>query len=100
MTKTPLQIFVATIVLTMPVLGMCTALTEDSNVFAVIGTFTDFSGDAQRCVTTVHHRVLLTHVVSQAFIDAAPPGLLITPEATPERRASIVLSLLEREKTL
>jgi ABC-type branched-subunit amino acid transport system substrate-binding protein len=83
-----------------PALALCTAFTDDDHVFAVIGTFTDFSGDAQRCVTTTHQRVLLTHVVSQSFIDAAPPGLLITPEVTPERRASIVLGLLKRSGTL
>jgi len=56
-----------------PALATCTSLTDDHHVFAIIGTFTDFSGDAQKCVTNLHQRVLLTHVVSQAFIDAAPP---------------------------
>src|SRR3954470_5125106 len=33
-----------------PPLTVCTKFTDDDKVFAVIGTFIDFSGDAQTCV--------------------------------------------------
>ena len=32
-------------------LSVCTSATEDDQVFAVLGTFVDFAGDAQLCVT-------------------------------------------------
>ena len=83
-----------------PALAVCTSLTEDADVFAVMGTLSDFSGDAQKCVTAQHKRVLLSQVVSQQQIDEAPPGLFITPEVTPERRAAIVLTLLQRQHAL
>jgi len=83
-----------------PALAACTSLTEDSDVFAVMGTLADFSGDAQKCVTAQHKRVLLSQVVSQQEISQAPPGLFITPEVTPERRAAIVLALLKSQHTL
>jgi hypothetical protein len=83
-----------------PALAVCTSLTEDAKVFAILGTFVDFSGDAQKCATKQHKRVLLTFVASQEIIDGSPPGLLLTPDITPERRGTITLSLLKREKTL
>src|SRR5664279_2185362 len=42
-------------------LAVCTKLTDDEKVFAVIGTFVDFSGDAQTCVANQHKRVLMTY---------------------------------------
>ena len=50
-----------------------------------------------RGITT---RVLITHGVSQAWIDDAPPGLLLTPDITAERRIDVIVSLLESEGEL
>lgn len=81
-------------------LATCTKLTEDEKVFAVLGTFIDFSGDAQQCVTKQHHTPLITFNLTQQTIDAAPPGLIVFPGATNERRARILLELLRQQHTL
>jgi hypothetical protein len=81
-------------------LSVCTAATEDDDVFAIMGVFVDFTGDAQLCVTRDHERVLITHGLSQAWIDEAPPGLLLTPDITAERRLDVILSLLDSEGML
>lgn len=78
----------------------CTSATEDDNVFAIVGLFVDFSGDAHLCVTREHQRVLITHMLSQAWIDEAPPALLLSPDITAERRIKVVMSLLANEGTL
>jgi hypothetical protein len=69
-------------------------------VFAVVGSFVDFSGDAQTCIANQEHRVLLTFNLTQAIIDRSPPGLIVTPGDIPERQASILIQLLEKQKTL
>ncbi len=81
-------------------LNVCTKLTEDDKVFAVLGTFIDFSGDAQSCVAKQHHTPLLTFNLTDAEIAAAPPGLVVYPGATNERVARILLQLLDKQKTL
>ncbi len=81
-------------------LAVCTKLTEDDKVFAVMGTFVDFSGDAQSCVAKQHHTPLLTFNLTQAIIGAAPPGLILYPGTTNERLDRIVVQLLEQEKAL
>ena len=85
---------------TATILAACTKFTEDANVFAVIGTFYDPSGDAQTCVSGQHHRVLVTFGLTEAIIAKAPAGLEITPDATPERRVRILLELLAKRHTL
>jgi ABC-type branched-subunit amino acid transport system substrate-binding protein len=79
---------------------VCTALTEDDNVFATIGTYYDTSGDAQLCMAKQHKRVLLTFDLNQGTIKQAPPGLIVTPGNTPERAVKIMLDLLEKEHKL
>ena len=81
-------------------LGACTAYTDDDHVFALMGTFVDFSGDAQECVTAKHKTILMTFLLNQAFIDRAPPGLLLAPDITKERRVNVILTLLKRQHTL
>jgi Periplasmic binding protein len=85
---------------TATILAACTSLTEDSNVFADIGTFYDPSGDAQECIAGQHHRVLLTYDLTQAIMNKAPAGLMVTPAVTPERRVRVLLELLGQRKTL
>jgi ABC-type branched-subunit amino acid transport system substrate-binding protein len=78
----------------------CTALTDDSRVFAVIGSMYDPTGDAQLCVTKQHQTVLITDGLSQEMIDRAPPGLLLTPGITADRRLKVVMSLLKTQHIL
>jgi ABC-type branched-subunit amino acid transport system substrate-binding protein len=81
-------------------LSACTSFTEDDKVFAVVGVFIDQSGDAQLCIAKNHETVEIIHNVSQSWIDAAPKGLLLTPNITTDRRLSVILGLLARDKTL
>ena len=60
------------------ILPLCTSFAQDDNVFAVVGTFIDFSGDAQTCIANQQHRVLMTFNLTQAMIDKSPPGLIVT----------------------
>jgi len=81
-------------------LNLCTKFTEDDKVFAVIGDFVDFSGDAQTCIARDHHTVLMAFELTRAIIDQAPPGLEVLPGAVPERRDSILFQLLRSQHTL
>ena len=81
-------------------LAVCTKFTDDDKVFAVIGTFVDFSGDAQTCVANQHKTVLMTFNLTQQIIDGSPPGLMIYPGATNERTVKVLLQLLKKEKKL
>lgn len=81
-------------------LALCTKFTEDDHVFAVIGNFVDFSGDAQTCVAKDHDTVLMTFQLSQAIINESPPGLIVLPGATPERTDGVLLSLMQKQHTL
>jgi Periplasmic binding protein len=81
-------------------LTLCTQFTEDAHVFAVMGDFIDFSGDAQTCVAKDHHTVLLTFDLTQAEMNQSPPGLIILPGQTPEREDAVLLSLLKSQHTL
>jgi len=80
--------------------SVCTSLTQDDNVFAVIGTFVDFSGDAQTCVANQEHRVLITLYLTQAIMDRSPAGMIVTPGDVPERAASILIQLLQKQHML
>ena len=82
------------------ILALCTSLTQDDNVFAVLGTFVDFSGDAQTCVANQEKRVLMTFYLTQSILDKSPAGLIITPANLAERSASILVQLLQKQHTL
>ena len=81
-------------------LALCTKFAQDDSVFAVIGNFVDFSGDAQTCLAKNHNTVLMTFQLSQAIINQSPPGLIVLPGANPERIDSVVASLMQRQHTL
>jgi hypothetical protein len=85
---------------TATVLAACTSLTEDSHVFAVMGTFYDPSGDGQTCIAAQHHRVLLTFDLTQAIIDKSPAGLIVNAGSNPERLVRVLLTLLAKRGTL
>jgi hypothetical protein len=80
--------------------AMCTQFTEDDKVFALMGTFVDFTGVAHQCVTGQHHTILMTFLVDKAWMDKAPPGLLLSPQIAKERRVDVILTLLGRRKML
>jgi hypothetical protein len=80
-------------------LAACTSLTEDAKVFAAIGTFFDPSGDAQLCFTKRHK----TPIVSTSFaqpLGLKTPGMMVTPDISPERRLNVIMSLLKSQHTL
>jgi ABC-type branched-subunit amino acid transport system substrate-binding protein len=81
-------------------LALCTKFTQDDHVFAVMGNFVDFSGDAQGCVAKDNHTVLMTFSLTQAILDQNPPGLIVYPGNTPERADKVMVSLLKKENTL
>ena len=81
-------------------LALCTKFTEDDHVFAVMGNFVDFSGDAQTCLAKDHNTVLMTFQLSQAIMNQSPPGVIVFPGATPERVDTVVLNLMQKQHTL
>ncbi|MCU1463159.1 MAG: hypothetical protein JWO37_3234 [Acidimicrobiales bacterium] len=81
-------------------LAICTSLTQDEKVFAVLGVFIDPSGDSQLCLTRDHQTIHIGHELKQEWIAQAPGGLLLTPDISAERRAQVVFSLLKQNKTL
>lgn len=83
-----------------PALSLCTTFTEDDQVFAVIGDFVDLTGQAQPCISKQHHTVMITIDLTQAIVDSATPGLLLSFDANQERAVSTTLELLKRAHTL
>ncbi len=81
-------------------LSLCTAWTEDDQVFAVLGVFIDFSGDAQLCLTRDHKTIHIGHELEQPWIDESPPGLMLTPDTTKEAAATILINLLDKQNKL
>jgi ABC-type branched-subunit amino acid transport system substrate-binding protein len=81
-------------------LTLCTQFTEDDHVFAVMGNFNDFSGDAQTCVAKNHNTPLIAFNLTEAQINQSPPGMIIFPGAAAERIDSVLISLLQKSHTL
>ncbi len=81
-------------------IAACTSLTEDSHVFAVIGSLYDPAGDARQCFTKQHNTVLITDGVTQDMIDKSPPGLLLTGNITPDRRLNVIMALVKKRHIL
>jgi hypothetical protein len=81
-------------------LTLCTSFTEDDKVFAVLGVFIDFTGDAQLCLSRDHQTIHIGHELLQQWISQAPPGLLLTPDITAERRTTVLMNLLKAKGTL
>jgi hypothetical protein len=80
--------------------ALCTSFTDDEEVFAVLGVFIDFGGEAQLCLSRDHETVHIGHELEQQWIDDALPGLMLTPDITAEKRTDVLLNLLEEEGTL
>ena len=68
-----------------PALTLCTQFTEDEHVFAVIGDFVDLTGQAQPCIAKQHKTVLITFNLTQAIVNSAPGGILLTFNTDQER---------------
>jgi ABC-type branched-subunit amino acid transport system substrate-binding protein len=85
---------------TAQIVPLCTQFAQDDKVFAVVGTFIDFSGDAQTCIVKDQQRVLMTFNLTQAMIKGSPPGLMLTAGNIPERSAAILLQLVKKANTL
>jgi len=75
-------------------LSLCTSWAEDDKVFAVLGVFIDFTGQGQKCLTTEHHVIHIGHELDQPWIDQAPGGLLLTPDATKQGVSAALVNLL------
>jgi len=75
-------------------LSLCTAWAEDDKVFAVLGVFIDFSGQGQLCLSKEHKVIHIGHELDQPWIDAAPGGLMLTPDATKEGVSAALVTLL------
>ena len=83
-----------------PALDACSSFTQDSKVFAIIGNIGVNSADALLCASRDHQTVTIGHEFGQSTIAQAPPGLLITPDITAERRTNVLLNLLKSQNTL
>jgi ABC-type branched-subunit amino acid transport system substrate-binding protein len=75
-------------------LSLCTAWAEDDKVFAVLGVLIDFTGQGQLCLAKEHKIVHIGHELDQPWIDEAPGGLLLTPDATKEGVSAALVNLL------
>ncbi len=75
-------------------LSLCTSWTEDDKVFAVLGVFIDFTGQAQLCLTKEHKIIHIGHELDQPWIDDVARGLLLTPDRTKENVAAVLVNLL------
>lgn len=85
------------------VAATCTELTDDEQVFAVLGVYdTEPPGDGTNklCLSKEKETVQINHILKQSVIAQAIPGLLLTPGIAAERQLDAVLNLLEQEKTL
>ena len=81
-------------------LAVCTSLTDDEKVFAVMGLLYDTSGDADLCVARDHQTILISFLPRQKFIGEAPPALLLSTDITTERLATVLFNLLKSQGTL
>jgi hypothetical protein len=80
--------------------SLCTKFTEDDKVFAVVGNFVDFSGDAQTCLAKQHNTPLMTFQLTQAIMNQSPPGLIVQPGENPERVDAVLVGLMKKQHTL
>jgi Periplasmic binding protein len=80
-------------------IAACTSLTDDEKVFATIGTFYDPNGQAQQCFTKRHKTPIVSSSFPQALA-AKTPGMMVTPDISPERRLNVIMALLKGQNTL
>ena len=80
--------------------AVCTKFTEDEKVFAVVGLIYDTTGAGQACIAKQHKTPMIAYLLSQALMDKAPPGMMVSPGGTPERIDKVLVKLLGEQKTL
>ena len=80
----------------------CTSLTDDEQVFAVMGVYDTppSDGSQQLCVAKDKDTVLIDELTTQKTMDGATPGLLLSPHINPERRLDALLNLLKQKGSL
>lgn len=80
----------------------CTELTDDQQVFAVLGVYDTppSDGSNQLCLARDKETILINELVTKKTMDQAKAGLLLMPGILPERRLDALLSLLKQKKTL
>ena len=66
-------------------------------MFAVIGTFSTSRATPSSASRSEHDTADLA-LPTQALVDKAPPGMMLTPDITPERRLDVIMSLLRAKK--
>ena len=81
-------------------LALCTSMTEDQKVFAVLGILYDASGDADLCLTRDHQTIYDGFELNQAWIDQSPPALMVTIDYPAERRTVVLMNVLKAQGTL
>ena len=84
------------------VAAACTSLTDDEQVFAVVGVYDTEPGDGtnQLCISKDHDTVQINELAFQKALDEAPPGMLILPQIAPKRGLAAILGLLKAQNTL
>lgn len=78
---------------------VCTELTDDEDVFAVLGVVYDATGRAQLCLSKDHRTIHIGHEMSEEWLNASK-GLMLTPDSTKEAKIRVLFALLKREQTL
>ncbi|MEY2403217.1 MAG: branched-chain amino acid transport system substrate-binding protein, partial [Acidimicrobiaceae bacterium] len=82
---------------------VCTEFTDDEQVFAVLGVYdTEPPGDGTNklCLSRDKETIQINHILREAVINEAKPGLLLTPDIAAERNLDAILSLLKQENKL
>jgi ABC-type branched-subunit amino acid transport system substrate-binding protein len=84
------------------VAAACTSLTDDEQVFAVLGVYDTEPGDGtnQLCISKDHETVQINELAFQKALDEAPPGLLISPSIAQKRVINALFGLLKAQGTL
>ncbi|MDH3706332.1 MAG: hypothetical protein OES57_09710, partial [Acidimicrobiia bacterium] len=70
----------------------CIRLTEDNEVFAVIGNWV---GESLLCMTDQHETIYVGHMASQSLMDRSS-AVVASPDINPERRLEAMLSVLDQ----
>jgi len=81
---------------------VCTGFADDDKVFAVIGNLSDAGSDGavETCLAKKHQTPVMSFDLTRAIINQSPPGMVIFPGTTPERKDGVLLDLLHQKGLL
>jgi hypothetical protein len=79
---------------------VCTHLTDDEKVFAVLGNVYDTTGVGQECIAKRHKTLMMVFDLTREIAQKAPPGLIVFPGTFPERIDDVLTKLLGQQHTL